>query len=139
VGDLAEGQGAYAVGIPSIDALHAELEERLAALARAGNDAQQELSALQEHLQRHFGHEEALMAQIEFPMADCHGREHASVVEVVAEVQRRLAEGDAAPLARLAPAMLEWFAMHAAGMDAVLAGSLKRAQALDASCGPEAS
>ena len=32
---MVEGQGAYAVGIPTIDALHVELEERLAAL----NDA----------------------------------------------------------------------------------------------------
>ena len=126
MGDMAEGQGAYAVGIPSIDALHVELEERLAALVRAGDDASDALAALQEHLQRHFAHEESLMAGTDFPMADCHAREHASVVEVVGEVQRLLVAGDRGPLGRLAPAMLEWFQVHAAGMDASLASYLKR-------------
>src|SRR5512136_147761 len=115
---MAEGQGAYAVGIPSIDALHVELEERLAALNRAGADAGAELVALQDHLRRHFTHEEALMAESDFPMAECHAREHQSVIDVVTEVQRLLAEGDAGPLGRLAPAMLEWFSVHASGMDA---------------------
>jgi hypothetical protein len=32
-------------------------------------------------------------------------------------------------LGRLAPAMLEWFAVHAAGMDAALASYLKRTSA----------
>lgn len=123
---MAEGQGAYAVGIPSIDALHVELEERLAALIDASGDAHDELAALQDHLQRHFAHEESLMSGTEFPMADCHAREHASVMEVVSEVQRLLAAGDHGPLGRLAPAMLEWFAVHAAGMDAALASYLKR-------------
>jgi hemerythrin-like metal-binding protein len=126
---LADGQGAYAVGIPSIDALHVELEERLAALIDAGDDAQDALAALQDHLQRHFAHEESLMAGTAFPMADCHAREHASVIEVVGEVRRLLAAGDRGPLARLAPAMLEWFAVHAAGMDAALANYLKRTDA----------
>jgi hemerythrin-like metal-binding protein len=126
VGEIVEGQGAYAVGIPTIDALHVELEERLAALTDAGDDAQAALAALQDHLQRHFSHEEALMAQSAFPMAECHAREHLSVVEVVTEVQRLLAQGDAAPLGRLAPAMLEWFAVHATSMDAALASYLKR-------------
>ena len=126
MGDMAEGHGAYAVGLPSIDALHVELEERLAALIQAGDDARDELVALQDHLQRHFAHEESLMSGTEFPMADCHAREHASVIEVVTEVQRLLAAGDRGPLGRLAPAMLEWLAVHAAGMDAALANYLKR-------------
>jgi hemerythrin len=129
VGDTIEGQGAYAVGIASIDALHVELEERLAALTGAGDEPQAALAALQDHLQRHFSHEEALMAQSGFPMAECHAREHLSVVEVVTEVRRRLEQGDADPLGRLAPAMLEWFAVHAASMDAALAGYLKRTAA----------
>ena len=121
-------QGAYAVGVPSIDALHVEFEERLDALKR-GDDAEIALAALQDHLQRHFAHEETLMEAAGFPMAACHAREHASVVEVVAEVRRLLAAGDAAPLARLAPAMAEWFAVHASSMDAALAAWLQRAQA----------
>ena len=136
MGDMAGGPGAYAVGIPSIDALHLELEERLADLADAGAGATAALAALaalQDHLQRHFSHEEALMAQSGFPMAECHAREHLSVVEVVAEVQRLLEQGDGAPLGRLAPAMLEWFAVHATSMDAALASYLKRTSAPAAS------
>ena len=133
MGDMAGGPGAYAVGIPSIDALHLELEERLAALADTGAGATAALAALQDHLQRHFSHEEALMAQSGFPMAECHAREHLSVVEVVAEVQRLLEQGDGAPLGRLAPAMLEWFAVHATSMDAALASYLKRTSAPAAS------
>jgi hemerythrin-like metal-binding protein len=127
VGNLAEGQGAYAVGVPSIDVLHVELEERLAALVRAGDDPHPELAALMEHLRRHFDHEEALMKESAFPMADCHAREHLSVIEVVEEVTRRLDAGDVAPFGRLAPAMLEWFAVHASSMDAALAAYLGRA------------
>src|SRR5512141_16636 len=126
---VAQKQGDHAVGIPSIDALHCELDELLATLQNAGPAAHAELAALQEHLQRHFAHEEALMKQSDFPMADCHAREHTSVVEVVTEVQRLLAAGDPAPLARLAPAMQEWFSAHAAGMDAALAAYLARTPA----------
>jgi hemerythrin len=124
--DAAVRRGGYAVGVESIDALHEELEQRLAALQAAGADPRPALAALLEHLQRHFAHEEGLMAEGDFPMASCHAREHGSVIEVVTEVQRLLAEGDAAPLARLAPAMLEWFALHASGMDAALASWLQR-------------
>jgi len=126
MGEAISGMGGYAVGIASIDAMHVELEERLAALQESGVDVRVALAALQEHLQRHFAHEEALMAEADFPMAACHGREHASVIEVVTEVQRLLEAGDEAPLERLAPAMLEWFAVHASGMDAALAAYLKQ-------------
>ena len=129
MGDTTEGRGAYAVGIASIDAMHVELEERLAALTAAGDEPQAALAALQDHLQRHFSHEEALMQQSGFPMAECHAREHLSVVEVVTEVRRLLEQGDAAPLGRLAPAMLEWFGVHAASMDTALASYLKRTAA----------
>jgi hemerythrin len=124
--DAAVRRGGYAVGVESIDALHEELEQRLAALQAPAADPRSALAALLEHLQRHFAHEEGLMAEGDFPMASCHAREHGSVIEVVTEVQRLLAEGDAAPLARLAPAMLEWFALHASGMDAALASWLQR-------------
>ena len=126
MGEPTSGKGGHAVGIASIDALHVELEDRLAALQDGKVDARAALAALQEHLQRHFAHEEALMAEADFPMAACHGREHASVIEVVTEVQRLLDAGDEAPLGRLAPAMLEWFAVHASGMDAALAAHLKQ-------------
>lgn len=119
--------GSFAVGVPSIDALHVECEELLLRLsdaieADAGIDAA--LAALQDHLRRHFSHEEALMAQTSFPPAGCHEREHAMVLEVVAEVCRRHGAGDQAPAERLAAAVTEWFELHAASMDAALAAWL---------------
>jgi hemerythrin len=57
-------------------------------------------------------------------MEACHAREHATVLEVVAEVKRLSGAGEFEPLRRLAPAMLEWFAIHAGSMDAALAEHL---------------
>lgn len=116
----------FAVGVPSIDAMHVEFEQRVQALQDAGDDAGGALDALEEHLQRHFEHEQALMAASGFPMEACHAREHATVLEVVAEVKRLHGAGEIEPLHRLAPAMLEWFAIHAGSMDAALAEHLNR-------------
>jgi hemerythrin-like metal-binding protein len=124
---MADASGGYAVGVASIDRLHEECEAVLARLTDTvghGADATAALELLQEHLTRHFAHEESLMAATSFPPASCHQREHASVLEVVAEVRRRYALGDADPLARLPEAMLEWFAVHASSMDAALAAWL---------------
>jgi len=115
----------FAVGVPSIDALHVEFEQRVQALQDAGDDAGPALAAFEEHLLRHFEHEQALMAASGFPMEACHAREHATVLEVVAEVRRLSNAGQFEPLHRLAPAMLEWFAIHAGSMDAALAEHLK--------------
>lgn len=120
----------FAVGVPTIDALHEECEELLSRLADAiarGADATAALAELQEHLVRHFEHEETLMERTGFPPGACHQREHASVLEVVAEVRRRYAASDRAPAERLPAAVLEWFALHARSMDAALAAWLNTA------------
>jgi hemerythrin len=119
--------GTFAVGVPTIDLLHEECEAALAQLAgvvERGEDAGPALAALHEHLLRHFEHEERLMAQTEFPPGACHQREHASVLEVVAEVRRRHALGDRDPADRLPAAVLEWFGLHARSMDTALAAWL---------------
>jgi hemerythrin-like metal-binding protein len=115
----------FAVGVPSIDALHLEFEQCVVALQEAGDDCGPALAALDDHLQRHFAHEQQLMAESAFPLEACHAREHATVLEVVAEVKRLHANGEHEPLRRLAPALLEWFAIHAGSMDAALADYLK--------------
>ena len=120
----AQTAGRFAVGVPTIDALHEECEASLSRLAEAiehSADAAPELAALHEHLERHFEHEESLMDQTDFPPGACHQREHASVLEVVAEVRRRYAAGEREPAARLPSAVLEWFELHARSMDAALA------------------
>lgn len=117
----------FAVGVPTIDTLHEECEELLSRLADAigrGDDATAALAAMHEHLVRHFEHEESLMDQTGFPPGACHQREHASVLEVVAEVRRRYASGERDPAERLPAAVLEWFELHARSMDAALAAWL---------------
>jgi len=121
---VSEPAGRFAVGFASIDRLHDECEARLAALGACvqdATDASAALDALQEHLQRHFAHEESLMAASDFAPAACHQREHAMVLEVMAEVRRRYALGEREPAGRLAEALLEWFELHAQSMDAALA------------------
>lgn len=117
----------FAVGVPTIDALHEECESALNDLADAiarGEDAGPALAALHEHLERHFQHEELLMSESAFPPGGCHAREHASVLEVVAEVRRRYALGEREPAERLPEAVFEWFELHAGSMDAALAAWL---------------
>jgi hemerythrin-like metal-binding protein len=117
----------FAVGVPTIDALHEECEvamSRLAEVIARGADAGPALAALQEHLERHFHHEESLMSESAFPPGGCHAREHASVLEVVAEVRRRYVLGERDPAERLPEAVLEWFEVHAGSMDAALAAWL---------------
>ncbi len=117
----------FAVGVPTIDALHEECEVALAHLATAitrGEDVGAALAALHEHLERHFQHEESLMSDSAFPPSGCHLREHASVLEVVAEVRKRYALGERDPAERLPEAVFEWFELHAASMDAALAAWL---------------
>jgi hemerythrin-like metal-binding protein len=117
----------FAVGVPTIDALHEECEAALGGLAEViarGDDAGPALAALHEHLERHFHHEESLMSESAFPPGGCHAREHQSVLEVVAEVRRRYALGERDPAERLPEAVLEWFEVHAGGMDAALAAWL---------------
>lgn len=128
---MASSAGRFAVGVDSIDALHVECEAVIAQLASAvesGGDATSALSDLQDHLERHFQHEESLMSASDFPPAGCHQREHASVLEVVAEVRRRFAGGERDPAARLADALVEWLELHAGSMDAALAQWLKTAR-----------
>jgi hemerythrin-like metal-binding protein len=116
--------GRFAVGVESVDRLHEECELRLGELAAcmsAGAEATAALAALDEHLQRHFAHEESLMAATRFPPSACHQREHAMVLEVMAEVRRRYGAGERDPAVRLAEALVEWFELHARSMDAALA------------------
>jgi hemerythrin-like metal-binding protein len=136
---MAADPGRFAVGEASIDRLHEECERVLALLAAdiaSQRDASASLQGLQQHLERHFAHEEQLMSASSFPPAGCHQREHASVLEVVAEVRRRYADGDRDPAARLSEAVLEWFGVHAGSMDAALAAWLNASSDVAAAANP---
>lgn len=122
--------GAYAVGWPAIDELHAECDALLAAFARADDagliDA---LALLHQHLLDHFGLEEALMEASGYPRFDCHKREHDAVLRVVERVQPMCAAGDAATARRLGAEFPQWFSVHAGSMDLLLAAWLREQSA----------
>jgi hemerythrin len=109
---------------PRLDDTHREFVDCLNALAAAQGEAAQRaaLQAFAEHTEAHFAQEEAWMAALGFEPGTCHDTQHRQVLEVVHEVQRRVA-ADAANLAlitNLVPALAEWFPIHAQTMDAAL-------------------
>lgn len=108
------------LGWAAVDELHAEWDACLAALAAAPDreTTARALAALIEHSQRHFAAEEGWMRAAAFPAIGCHEREHAEVLAVVREVERRFAEGDDAIAPRLAAELPLWFEHHARSMDA---------------------
>jgi hemerythrin len=113
---------AYAVGWPAIDEMHAECDALLVALARASDtELPATLTMLVQHLFDHFGLEEALMQASDYPRFDCHKREHDAVLRVVERVQPMCEAGDFATARRLAAEFPQWFSVHAASMDAILA------------------
>ncbi len=73
------------------------------------------------HAEEHFGQEEAWMERAAFPPLGCHKEEHDNVLEVMHEVRRRVAAGEAHYARTLTAALAEWFPHHAATMDAMLA------------------
>jgi hemerythrin-like metal-binding protein len=116
----------HPLGHAGIDGLHIEWEQALARLQDAQGEAAlaaavRGLIAATEH---HFGTEEAWMRASGFAPADCHAREHAGVLEVVCEVQRRLEAGDTEVARRLGEELPRWFELHATTMDAQLAQHL---------------
>ncbi len=124
--ECGSGDRRYAVGVPSIDALH----EECAALVRkhwrtrwrAAADVQDALDALHEHLVQAFrARGVADGGDSIFRRRRATSASMPSVLEVVAEVQKRYAAGDREPAARLDAAILEWFELHAGSMDAMLA------------------
>lgn len=108
------------LGWAPVDELHAEWDDCLAALAGAQGREQTALAlaGLIEHSQRHFSAEEGWMREAGFPAIACHEREHAEVLAVVQEVQRRFAAGDDEIAPRLAAELPRWFEQHAGSMDA---------------------
>jgi hemerythrin-like metal-binding protein len=113
------------LGHAQIDALHVEFDACVVALAHAPvGQLNGALLGLREHLLHHFGAEERWMRESGFPAIDCHKREHDKVLEVLSAVEQRFAGGDAEVVQRLAAELPNWFAIHAATMDAALAAWL---------------
>jgi hemerythrin-like metal-binding protein len=74
------------------------------------------------HTEAHFAQEDAWMARIGFAAENCHATQHAQVLQLLREVQRRVQEdGNVALVGQLVPALADWFVPHAQNMDGGLA------------------
>lgn len=121
---------ALALGQPQMDDTHRGFVDALNAVGAAEGlaAARQALQGLIAHSRSHFDQEERWMAELGFETPNCHAQQHQQILEVLLEVQRRLAdEGEAEAEAAmglvgaLVPALAEWFPMHAQAADAGLA------------------
>jgi hemerythrin-like metal-binding protein len=117
---------ALALQQPQMDDTHREfvslLGEVEAALARPHAGMADSLARFIDHTEAHFAQEDAWMATIGFAPGNCHAQQHAQILQLLHEVQRRLAaDGDTRLVAQMVPALAEWFVPHARNMDAGLA------------------
>ncbi|MBI5272071.1 MAG: hemerythrin domain-containing protein [Burkholderiales bacterium] len=114
---------------PQMDATHQEFVDLLAAteqaLAGSPEAGLQAYDALVEHTVAHFGQEDRWMAATGFAPENCHGTQHAQVLQIMREVSRLAHEQqDFGPLGRVLPELAAWFRVHAQTMDASLATHL---------------
>jgi len=115
------------LGESVMDETHREFVDLLNRLGATGGDALlDDLDAFIAHTVEHFAQEERWMEEIAFPPLHCHHNEHAGVLEVMREVRKRVAGGEAHLGNTLAVAIAEWFPLHAGSMDAVLALYMKQ-------------
>ena len=125
---LLEWSGDFVLNESTMDDTHREFVDLLNRVA--ASSAEDLLASLDEfiaHTEEHFGQEERWMREIAFPPLHCHQGEHANVLEVIREVRKRAADGQAQLGSTLAAAIAEWFPQHATSMDAMLAEFMKRA------------
>ena len=114
------------LGDPRTDVTHQEFIDLLNATADC--DATQQLPRYQqllEHTVEHFAQEERWMLACGVEPGFCHFSQHASVLEVMKEVERRALAGETDLIGKMLEALVEWFPMHASSMDAGLVTFLK--------------
>ncbi|WP_018411424.1 hemerythrin domain-containing protein [Methyloversatilis thermotolerans] len=118
---------AHRLGLAPMDDIHHEFMHLMARLDDAGRDDMMAcLDALIEHTEAHFAQEQQWMEESGFPPVHCHHGEHERVLEVVREVRRLAAAGDHGIVRSLVRELPQWFAHHAATMDAMLAEHIAR-------------
>lgn len=115
-----------ALGDARTDVTHQEFIDLLN--ATADSDAAQKLPKYQtllEHTVEHFAQEERWMLACGVQSDFCHFSQHASVLEVMKEVERRALAGEPGLIGQMLEALVEWFPMHASSMDAALVAYLQ--------------
>lgn len=110
------------LGYEPMDAVHREFLAQIASLSQcAEEDLADGLARLHEHLKEHFGAEDALMVQHDFPPRDCHIDEHAAVLKSARDVLALVQEGDVAIGRDFVAHLADWFPGHTTHLDSALA------------------
>lgn len=114
-------------GDARMDDTHAEFVDQLNALLALPPEAQLEpYRAFLAHTEAHFAQEDRWMLATGFAADNCHASMHATILETMRAVEDHyLNQGDTGIITRLAEALAEWFAQHAATMDAGLAQHMR--------------
>jgi hemerythrin len=99
------------------------LAEVEAALQQPTPDALTDsLARFMAHTEAQFAQEDAWMASVGFAPENCHTTQHAQVLQLLREVQRRARdEGHTALVGEMMPALANWFVPQAQNMDGGLA------------------
>ncbi len=122
---------ALAIGDPEIDADHRHLFGLLAQLEHAVGRADQRtilsdiLSALADYTSYHFSREERVMAQLRYPGADDHIREHADLITRLAQLIFDFERGDVEVTTDTLKFLRGWLTTHTSGTDMKLGAFLK--------------
>jgi len=114
------------LGDPRTDHTHQEFIELVNATTSA--PLERKLAVYQEllaHTVEHFAQEERWMAACGIQPDFCHFGQHASVLQVMREVERRALSGEMEYIGSMIEALVEWFPMHANSMDAGLVSYLQ--------------
>lgn len=115
------------LGDARTDATHLEMLELVGQVQQAEGPARAErFYALVAHTQAHFAQEEQWMLATGIAASHCHFGQHAEVLQVLQEVERRSRAGDAQYIGTALEALLEWFVPHALNLDAGLVAHLQR-------------
>lgn len=106
-------------GLGAMDETHQGFVASYNALASASpEDFLARFDELIAHTRDHFDQENRWMDAVNFP--GCHRSEHDRVMAVVADVRKRVAQGDIFLGKRLVEELPAWFESHVSGMDAAL-------------------
>ena len=115
------------LGDARTDATHLEMLELVGQVQQADDASRPaRFYALVAHTQAHFAQEEEWMLATGITATHCHFGQHAEVLQVLQEVERRTRAGDAQYIGRALEALLEWFVPHALNLDAGLVAHLQR-------------
>ncbi len=111
----------FVLGDDRTDHTHQEFVDLVNATTAAAADQKLDVYRdLLRHTVEHFAQEERWMRACGIPDDFCHFGQHASVLQVMQEVERRALNGEPEYIGSMIEALVEWFPGHASSMDAGL-------------------